>query len=85
MIHSEHLRASDESYEIRHDNSGNAIHVFIEDGWASIFPTLNDLVKRSYFGDYTVEHFQCEEKHLESIYSTDNYKYYDIKKKFLSK
>ena len=32
MIHTEHLRKADESYEVRHDNNGNAVHAYIKDG-----------------------------------------------------
>ena len=44
MLHNEHLRKADELYEIRHDNNGNAIHIFIKDGEAIIFQNLDDFI-----------------------------------------
>jgi len=78
MLHNEHLRKADESYECRHDNNGNAIHVLIEDGEAIIFPTLDDLVKRVYFGK-EVERFYCSEELLSDLYESDSYNYYTLK------
>ena len=79
MIHNEHLRKADESYEIRHDNHGNAVHVYIKDGEAIIFPTLEDFIRRVYFGE-EVERFYVSEEDLESLYG-GSYSYYDMKKK----
>jgi hypothetical protein len=78
MIHNEHLTKADELYEIRHDNNGNAIHVFIKDGEAIIFPTLHDLVQRIYFGK-EVERFYLEEESLEAMYNKNVYNYYELK------
>lgn len=79
MIHSEHLRKADENYEIRHDNSGNVIHVYHTDGDAIVFPTLHDLVARIYFGE-EVERFYCTEEFLSDLYDSSSYNYYTLKK-----
>ena len=78
MLHNEHLRKADETYECRHDDSGDAIHVLIKDGEAIVFPTLNDLVKRVYFGK-EVERFYCSEKFLADLYESESYDYYTLK------
>jgi hypothetical protein len=78
MTHNEHLRKADESYEIRHDNNGNAIHVLIKDGEAIVFPTLHDFVSRVYFGQ-EVEQFYCPEELLSDLYESDSYYYYTLK------
>lgn len=79
MLHNEHLSKADELYEIRHDNSGNAIHVFIKDGGATIFPTLDDFVQQVYFGKNAVERFYLEEESLEAMYDESEYNYYNLK------
>lgn len=78
MLHNEHLRKADELYEVRHDNSSNAIHVYIKDGIALIFPTLHDFVMKVYFGE-TSEYFTTFEDKLDDIYATEIYDYYKIK------
>lgn len=78
MIHIEHLRKADENYEIRHDNSGNVIHVYYTDGEAIVFPTLHDLVIRVYFGEES-ERFYCEEEFLNDLYESEHYNYYSLK------
>jgi hypothetical protein len=80
-IHNEHLRKADESYEVRHDNNGNAIHVFIKDGEAIIFPTLWDLIRYQYLGDSDVDRLYVSEDELSEIYEDDySYDYYAIKR-----
>lgn len=78
MLHNEHLSKADELYEVRHDNNGNAIHVFIKDGEAIIYPTLHDFVMRTYFGA-EVERFYLEEESLEAMYDESAYDYYTLK------
>jgi hypothetical protein len=78
MIHNEHLRKADESYEIRHDNNGNAIHVYLTDGYAVLFPTIHDFIMKVYFGKQS-ESFTTFESRLEEIYESDIYDYYKIK------
>lgn len=79
MIHNEHLRKADESYEIRHDNNGNAIHVYIKDGQATAFPTLEGLVSWVYLGTPS-EHFCVSESELSRLYESEEYSYYKLKK-----
>jgi hypothetical protein len=78
MIHNEHLQKADELYEVRHDNNGNAIHVYIKDGEAIIFPTLHDFVMRVYYGQ-EVERFYLEEESLDAMYDESAYDYYTLK------
>ena len=78
MIHNEHLRKADESYEIRMYEGAGAIHVYIKDGCAIIYPTLNDLVRHVYFGEST-ERFYVLEKDLEDLYKSGIYDYYKLK------
>lgn len=78
MLHNEHLRKADELYECRHDNNGNVIHIYIKDGEAIVFPTLDCLVRRLYFGE-EVERFYVNEDILEELYDRDEYDYYELK------
>jgi hypothetical protein len=83
MIHNEHLRDASETYEIRYyqSNSDLAIHVYITDGEAVVFPTLHNLVRWVYFGerDQTLEHFRVGESRLSGLYDTGLYNYYSLK------
>lgn len=79
MIHNEHLRKADETYEIRHDDNGNAIHVFIKDGEAIIFPTLADFIGYMYLGEKSVERFYLNEEELANLYTFGLYDYYSLK------
>lgn len=79
MLHNEHLAKADESYEIRHDSAGNVIHVYIKDGEAIVFPTLDDFVMYIYIGK-EVERFYLNENELSNLYSFDEYNYYRLKK-----
>lgn len=78
MIHNEHLRKADESYEIRHDDKGNAMHLIIKDGEAVVYPTLHDLVMHNYFGQDR-ERFYLPEDCLDTLYDSKEYSYYKIK------
>lgn len=78
-LHNEHLAKADESYEVRHDNNGNAIHVFIKDGEARVFPTLWDLIRYEYLGDSYVERFYLNEHELTNLYGSPDYSYYRLK------
>ena len=81
MLHNEHLRKSDELYEVRHDNNGEAIHVIIKDGEAIIFPTLWDFIQYYHLGKGDkIERFYLSENELEQLYLSDKYGYYDLKK-----
>ena len=79
MLHNEHLRKADELYECRHDNNGNAIHLYIQDGEARIFPTLWDLIRYEYFGYSDVERFYLYEHELTNLYGSEKYDYYSLK------
>jgi len=78
MIHTEHFRKADENYEIRHDDKGNCIHVYYKDGEAIIFPTLENLVRRIYFGEEN-ERFYMNESDLNKLYNSEKYSYFDLK------
>ena len=78
MIHNEHLRNADELYEIRHNIKDEAIHVYIKDGNAIVFGTLNDLVQYVYFGKQ-VDRFYCLEEDLEFIYENTSYDFKFLK------
>jgi len=80
MIFNEHLRRADESYELRFNSKGEAIHVHIKDGIATIFPTLDDMIRWAYFGEQT-ERFTWAEYFLDLIYDLKEYSYYEIKTK----
>ena len=81
MLHNEHLSKADELYEVRHDNNGNAIHVFIKDGEAIIFQNLHDFVMRIYYGK-EVERFYLSEEELTDMYNSNDYEYYELKSKY---
>lgn len=72
MTHNEHLRKADELYELHTKKSGDAVHVYIKDGEASVFPTLDNFVRRVYFGE-DVERFYCKESELAALYELENY------------
>lgn len=78
MIYNEHL-TNDETYEVRHDNNGYAIHVFITDGDAIIYPTLGDLIRHQYRGDMDVERMYLDEEDLEKLYESEYYSYHSLK------
>lgn len=79
MLHTEHFGKADATYEIRHDNNDNAIHVLIKDGEACVFPSLYDLVQYQFFGRQ-VERIYCLEKELSKYYESGIYDFYNFKK-----
>lgn len=79
MIHNEHLRKADETYELRHDRNGFAIHVYITDGYAVIYPTLHNLICHQYFGDMDVERMYLDEEDLDKLYDSELYSYNSLK------
>lgn len=83
MLHIEHLRKADESYEVRHDNNGNAIHSVVKDGEAIVYPTLLDLIEHQFLGRNSVERFYCTENTLNVLYEENEYDYYKLKKQTL--
>jgi len=85
MLHNEHLKKADELYEIRHDDNGNAIHIFIKDGNANIYRTLYDMIQREYLGQNGVEVIQITEDGLTELYGLlgSHYSFDDVKKLYL--
>jgi hypothetical protein len=80
MLHSEHFLKAANLYEVRHDNKGNAIHVYIKGGEAIIFPSLTNFIGRVIYGE-EVERFYLDEGDLERLYESDSYDYYALKEK----
>lgn len=91
MTHNEHLRKADETYEVRHDNCGNAIHVYIKDGYAKIFGSLDDFINHIYMGEggrfelLNREYIEVEEGMLDAIYETDAYTLNQVKNFVISR
>tara|TARA_R110000868_G_scaffold69854_4_gene205849 strand:- start:50 stop:529 length:480 start_codon:yes stop_codon:yes gene_type:complete len=85
MTHNEHLRKADETYEVRHDNCDNAIHVYIKDGYAKIFGSLDDFINYIYGIDSKREYIEVDEHMLEAIYDTDAYTLNQVKNFVLSR
>lgn len=79
MLHNEHLTKADELYEVRHDGIGNAIHIYIKDGEAIVFPILDYFINYIYFGKPDVERFYLSEHELFNLYSFEVYDYYSLK------
>jgi hypothetical protein len=79
MIHNEHFDKADRSYEIRHDNNGNAIHVLHKDGEAIVFQNLYDLACYHFSGDSSIERFYLDEDELGELYECKKYDYYSVK------
>ena len=85
MTHNEHLRKADETYEVRHDNCDNAIHVYIKDGYAKIFGSLDDFINYIYGIDSDREYIEVDEAMLELIYDTDAYTLNQVKNFVISR
>ncbi len=79
MIHTEHFDKADCSYEIRHDNNGNAIHVLHKDGEAIVFPSIYDLFNYESTGDSSIERFYLNESDLDKLYECEKYDYPSVK------
>ena len=80
MIHNEHFDKADRTYEVWHDNNGNAIHILIKDGEAIIYPTIYDLFQHFLCG-MDVERMYVDDDVLNSICALNIYNYYEIKNK----
>jgi hypothetical protein len=78
MLHNEHFLKADRLYEIRHDNNGNAIHVFIKDGEVIVYSSITDLIRSNVYGE-EVERFYLDEDDLDKLYESNNYDYYTLK------
>lgn len=85
MTHNEHLRKADETYEVRHDNCDNAIHVYIKDGYAKIFGSLDDFINYIYGIDNSREYIEVDEGMLDSIYDSDAYTLNQVKNFIVSR
>jgi frataxin-like iron-binding protein CyaY len=86
MLHSEHFDKADATYEIRHDNNGNVIHVHFKDGELIIFPTAYDLFQYILNGgDQTIERFYASENEWHELYDMPEYDYYELKAAWLKK
>jgi hypothetical protein len=81
MLHRENLREKNETYEIRHDNNGNAIHVHIKNEEAVVYASLLDLIKHRYWHDTGIERFYISEEDLTDLYSSDEYGFEQLKPK----
>jgi len=79
MFYSENF-SNTETYEVRHDNNGNCIHVFITDGDAVIYPTLQDLIGHRYGTGMGVERVYLDEEDLPKLYESEFYGYSTLKK-----
>jgi hypothetical protein len=77
MIHQEHLRKADELYELQHDNNGNAIHVYIKDGEARVFPCLDTLIRHVYLSE-DVTMVVMPEEELDKVYASSKYNFYEL-------
>ena len=84
MLHNEHFLKADRLYEIRHDDNGNAIHVFIKDGEAIVYPSITDFIERTIYGR-EVERFYLDEDDLDKLYESDSYDYYTLKEEAKTK
>jgi hypothetical protein len=79
MLHNEHFDKADRSWEVRHDDNGNAIHVLYKDGEAIVFPTAYDLARYHFTGDSSIERFYLDEDQLGELYECKKYDYYSVK------
>jgi hypothetical protein len=75
MIHTEHLRKADESYEIRFNSNGDVTHAYFKDGYYIIFPTLDHFVRYVYLGE-DVERTYLDEEDWDTLCKSDEYSYY---------
>lgn len=67
--HNEHLRKGDELYEVIHNNSGEALHIFIKDGEAIVFCCLDDLVSYEYLGENIPRRMYASEEETTELYN----------------
>ena len=78
-LHNEHVFYADRIYEIRHNSEGEAIHVFIKNGYANIYPSLEYFLEGEIYMT-EVEHICVEEKSLSQLYECPHYDYKNVKK-----
>lgn len=84
MIHSEHFRKADCTYEIRFDSNGNAIHCLVKDGEVIIYPSLWDMFINQFetSDDTKFERFDVSEEKYNELCNSDEYNYYILKAKY---
>jgi hypothetical protein len=81
MTHIEYLGDDKGCYEIRHNDYGAAIHVYILDSDAIIFPSLDELIRYVYLGDRDMKYISIPVGALEELYESKHYDYRSIKHK----
>ncbi len=80
MIHTEKLKKAGGTLEVRHNNEGDAVYVFIKRKKARVYGSIEGLIANVYFGVDT-EHFTCNESELFAMYECDEYSYKQLKNK----
>jgi hypothetical protein len=80
MMHATRLKKAGGILEIRHNDKGDGVYVFIKRKKAKVFPSLEGLISSVYFG-VDSEHFTCNESELFALYEGDKYKYKQLKNK----
>jgi hypothetical protein len=76
MLHSEKLFEG--TYECRHDDNGNAIHVYIQNDKAYIYQSMEDLVSHRYLKYVGIIPVEVSEDALSNIYESEKYSYDEI-------
>ena len=78
MIFNQHLRAADESVEIRFNSSGDSACFHLNDGEAIMYDSLHSLIRHQYFGEQP-NRVYLGEGALDWIYRLDVYSFGAIK------
>jgi len=74
MMHATKLKKAGGILEIRHNDEGDAVYVFIKRKKARVFPSLEGLISSVYFG-VDSEHFTCQDSELFELYEGGDYEY----------
>jgi hypothetical protein len=80
MIHTEKLKKAGGTLEVRFNEQGEAVHVFIKRKRAKVFNSLEAFIAHVYLG-VDVECFACSEDELFDLYESDTYEYKKLKSK----
>lgn len=80
MIHTEKLKKAGGTLEIRFNEQGDAVYVFIKRKKAKVFASIEALIAHVYFGADT-EYFPCQESELFALYESETYDYKKLKNK----
>ena len=75
MIFNQHLRAADESVEIRFNSSGDSACFYLKDGEAIMYDSIHSLIRHQYFGEQPCRAYYLEEGDLDWIYGLDVYSF----------